>query len=89
MTDNSKIVFNFVKGLNGEGMTATDIAEATGLGVKSVNGIVTALARHQGVVERVEKTVDLGDGKTKSVKFIYLTEKGQSFDPDAVEEKAE
>ena len=39
---NSRTVFDYVKAHNGENMVAADIAEATGLDVKQVNGIVTS-----------------------------------------------
>lgn len=42
MTENSKKVYAFVKEHDGEDFTAQDIADATGLSVKSVNGIVTS-----------------------------------------------
>ena len=41
LKENSRIVFDFVKLHDGEDFTAQDIADATGLSVKSVNGIVT------------------------------------------------
>lgn len=41
MTENAKSVFNYVKARDGQNFTAADIAEGTGLSVKSVNGIVT------------------------------------------------
>jgi len=48
MTDNSRLVWNFVKAHDGEDFTAQDIADATGLGIRSVNGIVTsAFQRHK------------------------------------------
>ena len=42
MKENSKKVFDFVKAHDGEDFTAQDIADATGLSVRSVNGIVTS-----------------------------------------------
>ena len=48
LKENSKIVFNFVKAHDGEDFTAQDIADATGLSVRAVNGIVTsAFQRHK------------------------------------------
>ena len=46
LKENSLIIFNYVKDHDGEDFTAADIAEATGLGVKTVNGCITAMARH-------------------------------------------
>lgn len=92
MTENSKIVFDFVKAHDGEDFTATDIAEATGLGVRSVNGIVTsAFCRHKDaeknevpLMVRIPAEIeDPATGMHKAVKFIQLTDEGRAFDPDA------
>ena len=42
MKENTKTVFNYLKEHDGEDVIASDIAEATGLPVKSVNGIITS-----------------------------------------------
>ena len=49
---NSKLVFDYVKAHDGEDFTATDIASATGLEVKSVNGIVTSAFQKKGYMVR-------------------------------------
>ena len=86
---NSRTVYEFVKANDGKNITAADIAEGTGLEVKSVNGIVTSAFQKKGLMERIPAEVQLEDGSHKSVKFIRLTEAGKSFDPDAEETKAE
>ena len=86
---NSKLVFNFVKANDGKNITAADIAEGTGLEVKSVNGIVTSAFQKKGLMERIPAEIELTDGSHKSVKFIRLTAEGKVFDPDAEDEKAE
>ena len=48
MNANSKIVYNYVKENESKNLTAADIAEGTGLGIKSVNGIVTAAFQSTG-----------------------------------------
>lgn len=53
--------------------TFVEVAEATGLEARSVNGTVTGLAK-RGLVERVE--VENFDKKV-----IRLTEAGKVFDP--------
>ena len=83
-----------IKSLNGcassfRFFTAADIAEATGLEVRSVNGIVTSAFQRKGLMERIPAEIQLEDGTHKAVKFISLTEEGKSFDPDAEETKAE
>jgi hypothetical protein len=92
MTDNSKTVFNFVKAHDGEDFTAQDIADATGLSVRSVNGIVTsAFQRHKDADKNevplmVRVPAEIEDPETglhKAIKFIQLTDAGRSFDPDA------
>ena len=86
LKENSKIVFNYVKEHEGENITAADIAEATGLEVRSVNGIVTSAFQRKGLMERIEREVELEDGTHKKVKFIKLTAEGEAFDPEAEDE---
>ena len=83
LKENSLKVLNYVKAHNGENMTAADIAEGTGLEVRSVNGIVTSAFQRKGLMERIPAEVELEDGSHKSVKFIRLTEDGKAFDPEA------
>lgn len=89
MSENSKIVYNYVKEHDGEDLSAADIAEATGLEVKSVNGIVTAAFQRKGLMARVPAEIEIEDaeGKVthKAVKFIVLTDEGRAFNPDAAE----
>ena len=63
--------------------TFVEVAEATGLEARSVNGIVTGLAK-RGLVERVSV-----EGIDKKV--IRLTDAGRTFDPmtEKVEADAE
>lgn len=89
LKENSRKVFDYVKSLNGENVTAADIAEATGLEVRSVNGIITSAFQKKNLMERVAAEIQLDDGTHKPVKFIRLTAEGEAFDPDAPEpEKA-
>lgn len=91
LKENSKLVFNFVKAHDGEDFTAQDIADATELSVKAVNGIVTsAFQRHKDkdknevpLMVRVPAEIeDPATGLHKAVKFIQLTDAGREFDPD-------
>ena len=86
---NSKLVFDYVKAHGSENITANDIAEGTGLPVRSVNGIVTSAFQRKGLMERIPAEIELEDGSHKSVKFIRLTDEGKAFNPDAEETKAE
>ena len=83
LKENSRIVFDYVLAHNGEDFTAQDIADATGLGVKSVNGIVTSAFQRKGLMERIPAEVELSDGTHKTVKYIKLTDAGLEFNPDA------
>ena len=83
---NSKLVYDYVKANGDDNITAADIAEGTGLPVRSVNGIVTSAFQRKGLMERIEAEVELEDGSHKKVKFIKLTAEGKAFNPDAEEE---
>jgi hypothetical protein len=85
LKENSKIVFNYVKDNHGDNFTAQDIADATGLPVKSVNGIVTSAFQRKGLMERIPAEIECEDGTHKTVKFIRLTDAGLDFDPNAAE----
>ena len=81
LKDNSLTIFNYVREHDGEDFTAADISEATGIGVKSVNGCLTAMARHHDLIYREEVAVTGG-----KVKYIRLTDTGKDFDPEAQED---
>lgn len=92
LKENSRLVFNFVKAHDGEDFTAQDIADAVGLSVKSVNGIVTsAFQRYKDADKNeiplmVRVPAEIEDPETglhKAIKFIQLTDAGREFDPDA------
>ena len=83
MKENSKKVLNYLKGINGADVTAADVAEATGLEKRSVDGIFTSALQRKGYGVRVAAEVELEDGTHKAVKFLQLTPAGMSFDPDA------
>lgn len=94
LKENSKLVYDFVSTHDGEDFTANDIAEATGLSPKSVNGIVTsAFQRHRDANKNIVPLMvripaeieDPETGLHKAVKFIKLTDEGRAFDPDAEE----
>jgi DNA-binding MarR family transcriptional regulator len=82
---NSLTVFNYVKEHDGEDFTAADIAAATGLEKKSVDGIVTSAFQKKGLMVRIPAEVELEDGTHKPVKLIRLTDEGHAFDPDKTE----
>lgn len=91
LKENSRTVFDFVKAHDGEDFTAQDIADATGLSVRAVNGIVTsAFQRHKDkdknevpLMVRIPAEIeDPTTGLHKAIKFIQLTDAGREFDPD-------
>lgn len=83
LKENSRKVFNFVLAHKDEKITAADIAEGTGLEVKSVNGIVTSAFQRKGFMVRTPGVLEFEDGTQKNVKFISLTNDGLIFAPDA------
>ena len=94
LKENSRIVYDFVKAHDGQDFTAQDIADATGLSVRSVNGIVTsAFQRHKDkdknevplMVRVPAEVIDPETGLHKAIKFIQLTDEGRAFDPNTEE----
>ena len=83
MKENSKKVFNYLKSINGENVTAADVAETLGLEKRSVDGIFTSAIQRKGLGVRVPAEIELEDGSHKTVKFLQLTDAGMAFDPDA------
>ena len=87
MKENSIKILEHLKTLNGANVTSGDVAEALGLGKRSVDGSFTSFQR-KGLGVRVPAEIELEDGTHKSVKFLKLTEAGMAFNPYAPEEKA-
>lgn len=89
MSENTRKVLDYLKGIGDENVTANDIAEELGLSSKQVNGIVTSGLQRKELAERVPATVEVededGQKVSKAVKFIKLTAAGKSFDPDAAD----
>ena len=90
LKETSLKVLEFVKANDGKNMTAADIAEGTGLEVRSVNGIVTSGFQKKGLMVRTPAEIEVKDEEGKvshrTVKFISLTDEGRAFDPNAEEE---
>ena len=91
MKENTKIVFNYIKEHEKENITAPDIADATGLPIKSVNGIITAALCRKGkdyavrVPGQVQVEDENGNQVWKNVKFIKLTDKGAESTVESIE----
>jgi hypothetical protein len=86
MKENSAKVLNYLKEINGENVTAADVAETLGLEKRQIDGIFTSAIQRKGLGVRVPAEVELEDGTHKQVKFLQLTDAGMAFDPDATEE---
>lgn len=82
MKENTKKVFDYLKGIDGANVTAADVAEALGLEKKSVDGIFTSAIQRKGFGIRQEVKVETEDG-VKTVKFLKLTPEGMAVDTDA------
>lgn len=91
MKENTKIVFNYLKEHEAENITAPDIAGATGLPIKSVNGIITAALCRAGkdyavrVPGEIEVTDENGNTVHKAIKFVKLTDKGRESTVESIE----
>lgn len=86
MSEKTKTVLNYLKGIQGENVTSADISEAlggdeAGYSKKSVDGIVTSGLQRKGLAERIPAEIKLEDGTHKPVKFIRLTDAGMAFTP--------
>lgn len=89
LKENSKMVYDYVKAHEAENITANEIAEATGLTSRQVNGIITmAFQRHKDedkndlpLMERIpgEATTD-AKGKAVIPKYIKLTDAGRAIE---------
>lgn len=82
MKENSKKVLNYLKEINGQDVTAKDVAEAVGLTKKQVDGIFTSAIQRKDLGIRVPAEIELEDGSHEKVKFLQLTPEGMAFDPD-------
>ena len=83
MKENSVKVLNYLKEVNGQQVTAADVAEALGLEKRSVDGIFTSAIQRKGLGIRTPAEIELDDGTHKAVKFLSLTAEGMNFDPEA------
>lgn len=83
MKQNSKMVLEYLKKVNGQNVTSADVAEALGLEKRSVDGIFTSAIQRKGLGVRTPAEIELEDGTHKAIKFLSLTTEGMNFDPDA------
>ena len=80
---NTVSVINYLKEVNGQNVTAADVAEALGLEKRTVDGIFTSAIQRKGLGIRTPAEIELEDGTHKAVKFLSLTEEGMNLDVTA------
>lgn len=85
MKENSRKVFEYLKSVQGQDVTAVDVAAALGLEKRSVDGIFTSAIQRKGLGIRTPAEMELEDGSHKPIKLLSLTEAGMAFDPDATD----
>ena len=78
MTDNAKAVINYLVSVNNAPLTLNDLADATGIDKKVVNGVFNGLVR-KGFCTRVAATIEA----PVTVKYLVLTDDGKAADADA------
>ena len=85
MKENSVKVLNYLKQINGQNVTAADVADALGLEKRQVDGIFTSALQRKGFGIREEAEIQLDDGSHQKVKFLRLTDAGLVYDPSTEE----
>ena len=85
MKENTKKIFEFLRSVNGQNVTAADVAEALGMEKRSVDGTFTMAIQKKGYGSRVAAEIELDDGSHKTVKFLTLNDAGMTLDLDAEE----
>ena len=86
MKENTKKVFEYLKSINGQNVTAQDVADALNMEKRSVDGIFTSAIQRKGFGVRTPAEIELADGSHKQVKFLSLTDAGMALDLNATEE---
>lgn len=88
MTQNAKLVLDYLKTNYGKDITAQAMAKDLGISINAVTGSVNGLCKdtkHPAYAIRKEVEVAGEDGKTSTIKYISLTDEGLAFNPDAAE----
>lgn len=81
MTDNTKKVFDYLK--KNKNVTAADVAEATGLTKRQVDGIFTSAISKKFLGSRVPAQVKNKDGAYDNVNYLVLNDAGLAINLDA------
>jgi len=82
MSENSIKVLNYLKDHNGEDLTSQDVANALGLGKRTVDGVFTSLQR-KGFGVRTPAEIELDNGMHKEIRLLSLTADGMAYTPEA------
>ena len=81
ITENTRAIIAALQEAGDAPLTAEDVAERTGLGVKTVNASFNRIKSEAiGCGYREAATQDLGDCRVKEVKLLRLNEKGMALD---------
>jgi len=83
MKDSTRAVFDYLKKMKNKNVTAAEVADATGLTKKQVDGIFTAAIQRKGFGSRVPAQVKNDDGNYVNVKYLTLSDVGYLVDLDA------
>jgi antitoxin component of RelBE/YafQ-DinJ toxin-antitoxin module len=89
VSENSKRVITYLQGIGDADVTAQDVADALGLGVKSVVGIFTSAIQRKDYGYRVPVEVQLDDGTHKKTNLLKLNDAGKALDVNAMDKDAE
>ena len=83
MKDSTRTVFEYLKKAKGKNVTAADVADATGLTKKQVDGVFTMAIQKKGFGTRIPAQVQGDDGNYVDVKYLTLSDVGYLVDLDA------
>jgi hypothetical protein len=83
MKDSTRTVFEYLKKMKDKNVTAAEVAVATGLTKKQVDGIFTAAIQRKGFGSRIPAQVKGDDDKYIDVKYLTLSDVGYMVDLDA------
>lgn len=77
MSDKAIQVMEYLKN-GGDAQTHKEIGDALGVAAVGVVGVVNSLVK-KGLVTREETSVEMGEGETKTLKTVNLTEEGKNY----------
>jgi hypothetical protein len=82
MKENTRKVFEYLREVKGQNVTAADVADALGLEKRQVDGIFTSAIQRKSYGYREEAEIELDDGSHAKVKFLRLNDSGMKLDLD-------